>query len=144
MSMKHFSRTIQRKPRSSWSSVAFIVESILLLVFLVASLAVLTQVFATSLTHSVESRTLDASTIAATSVAERFAADPEGVQERTQMGDLVVMCDVTAEQRNGGTMYYATIAVHDGSGAGAGAGTGADAGEPIYTIQTSRYESGVW
>lgn len=133
--MEHVTQKVQRKARTSWSSVAFIVESILLLVFLVASLAVLTQVFAASLTRSIESRALDASTIAAASVAERFAADPTSVQERTQMGDLVVVCDVTEERRSAGTMYDATITVYD-----VGASSTGDA---VYTLSTSRYESGV-
>ena len=118
----------------SWSSVAFIVESILLLVFLVGSLAILTQVFSASLTRSVESRTLDAATIAATSVAEHFSADPEGVQERTELGDLIVICNVDEEKRVDGTMYSARISVYDVSSA--------NSGEPVYSVETTRYESG--
>ena len=132
--MEHITRKTTSRARSSWSSVAFIVESILLLVFLVASLGVLTRVFSASLNHSVESRTLDASTIAATSIAEHFAADPTDVEERVKLGDLVVTCDVTEEPRAAGTMYHARIDVYDM--------TGADASEPVYTILTSRYESG--
>ena len=120
-----------------WSSVAFIVESILLLVFLVASLAVLTKVFSASLTRSVESRTLDAATIAATSIAEHFAADPEGVEERTQLGDLIIVCDVTEEPRKDGTMHHAEIRVYEVASFGEGSG------QPVYTLNTSRYESGV-
>ena len=120
------------RERTSWSSIAFIVESMLLLVFLVASLAVLTQLFISSLNRSVESRTLDASTIAATSIAEHFSADPTGVQERTQLGDLFVLCDVTAQPRSGGTMYKAHISVYDVS-----------TGSLAYEMDTSRYESGV-
>ena len=118
--------------RSSWSSVAFIVESMLLLVFLVGSLAILTQLFFSSLNRSVESRTLDAATIAATSIAEHFAADPTGVQEKTQLGDLFVLCDVDEQKRTGGTMYKAHISVVDSS-------TGAVA----FEMDTARYESGV-
>ena len=120
--------------RTPWSSVAFIVESILLLLFLVASLAVLTKIFSASLNHSVESRTLDAATIAASSIAEHFAADPESVQERTVLGDLVIMCKVTDEERPGGLMKYADISVYDLSES--------SNGSAIYTISTSRYESG--
>ena len=133
--MEYASRKIAHRSRSSWSSVAFIVESILLLVFLVASLAVLTQVFSASLSRSVESRTLDAANIAATSIAEHFAADPTDVEERTQLGDLMVTCEVTDEPRQNGTMYHATISVYDiGSG-----GTGG----VVYKVETSKYESGV-
>lgn len=118
--------------RTSWSSVAFVVESVLLILFLVASLAVLTQVFSTSLNRSVESRTLDAATIAASSIAEHFAADPTGVDEETTLGDLHIVCKVTDEPRKGGTMYHAQIDVYDT--------TGAHGGVPVYSISTARYE----
>ena len=129
MSSKGSSRTGQR---TAWASAAFIVESMLLLVFLVGSLAVLTQLFALSLNRSVESRTLDAATIAATSIAEHFAADPNDVQESTQLGDLIVKCDVAPESRKAGTLYRATISVFD---------TGS--GEKVYELSTSRFESEV-
>lgn len=133
--MEYVKRKIDHGSRTTWSSVAFIVESILLLVFLVASLAVLTKVFSASLTRSVESRTLDAATMAATSIAEHFAADPTDVDERTQLGDLLVMCNVDEDKRTGGVMYHATIVVYD---------TGSDStGEPVYELTTSCYESGV-
>lgn len=119
--------------RTPWASMAFIVESILLLLFLVASLAVLTRIFSASLNHSVESRTLDAATIAASSIAEHFAADPNSVEERTVLGDLVIMCTVNDEQRPGGVMRYADISVYDLSEQSKGAA--------IYTISTSHYES---
>ncbi|HAM16265.1 MAG TPA: hypothetical protein DCP91_10520 [Eggerthellaceae bacterium] len=118
--------------KSTWSSIAFIVESILLLVFLAGSLAVLTQVFSAALNHSVESRTLDAATIAATSIAEHFAANPDDVAEETVLGDLRIVCKVSDEPRAGGVMRYADIAVYD---------IGGKTGGPIYTIATSRYES---
>ena len=132
MSMEFVKRNTIRRPRSSWSSVAFIVESILLLVFLVASLAVLTKVFTASLTRSVESRTLDAATIAATSIAEHFTAEPTDVPEKTQLGDLLIVCDVSDEPREAGVMHYAVINVYD---------TGSNGeGEPVYSLSTSCYE----
>lgn len=134
MSMEFVTRATTRKARTSWSSIAFIVESILLLVFLVASLAVLTQVFTASLTRSIEGRTLDAATIAATSAAERFAADPTTVEESTTVGDLQVTCQVTEQKRAQGTLFEAQIDVRDNSMEGAGA--------IVYSITTSRYESG--
>ena len=133
--MEHVSRKNRSRARTSWSSVAFIVESILLLVFLAASLAVLTKVFSASLNASVESRTLDAATIAAGSIAEHFAADPTGVDEQTELGDLLIVCDVDDEQRKGGTLYHATISVYDK--------TGAHGDEAVYELTTARYESGV-
>lgn len=133
--MEHVSRKTISHARATWSSVAFVVESILLLVFLAASLAVLTKVFSASLNASVESRTLDAATIAAGSIAEHFAADPTGIDERTELGDLLIVCDVTDEQRKDGTLYHASIAVYDK--------TGTHGDEPVYELATACYESGV-
>ena len=118
--------------RTSWSSAAFIVESMILLLILVGSLAVLTQVFSLSLNRSVESRSLDAASIAASSIAEHFASDPTGVEESTQLGDLYVICKVQDEKRTRGTLYKADISVYD-------MGTG----EVIYGLSTSRYVSEV-
>ena len=133
MSVEYASKKSLRRARASWSSVSFIVESILLLLFLVASLAILTQVFSASLTRSVESRTLDAASIAATSIAEHFAADPTSVEESTQLGDLLVKCEVTEQARTGGIMYHAKIDVYDLSGYNEGA---------VYSLETSSYRSG--
>lgn len=131
--MEHVARRNAARTRTSWSSIAFIVESILLLVFLAASLAVLTKVFSASLNASIESRTLDAATIAAGSIAEHFSADPANIEERTELGDLLIECDVTPEQRTGGTLYHATINVYDK--------TGAHGPDPVYTLETARYMS---
>lgn len=138
MSMEYVSRKTISRQHTSWSSVAFIVESVLLLVFLVASLAVLTNLFSKSLTQSIENRTLDASTIAATSIAEHFAADPTDVQEETVLGDLRIVCTVTDEKRTGGTMYHAQIDVYDTNSTGAESETDED---PVYSLTTSRYVS---
>ena len=121
--------------RPAWVSIAFMVESILLLVFLAASLAVLTGVFSTSLSSSIESRTQDAAVIAASTMAERFAADPAGLEPEIQIGDLRVINSVTSEQRVGGTMYHADIAVYDATEFGSD--------EPVYTLATSSYRSEV-
>lgn len=123
-------KTTGANHRASWSSIAFVVESMLLLVFLVGSLALLTQLFFSSLNRSVESRSLDAATIAATSIAEHFAADPTGVEEKTQLGDLMVACDVNEVARTRGTLYQAHISVYD-----------LTTGGIIYELDTSRYES---
>lgn len=130
MSTRVLKRRTAQGTRASWASVAFIVEAILLLVFLVASLAVLTQLFLTSLNKSVESRSLDAATIAATSIAEHFAADPAGVEEGTKFGDLYVKCEVSDTPRRNGTLYEAHISVFD-----------LNSGSLIYELDTSRYES---
>lgn len=121
--------------RSTWASVAFMVESVVLLVFLAAALAVLTNVFATALASSVESGVQDEAVVAASSVAERFAADPVDLEPEIALGSLHVSSAVTQERRAGGTMYRAEIAVYDATGRGDG--------EPLYTLTTSCYRSEV-
>lgn len=118
--------------RSSWSSVAFIVEAMVLLVFLVASFAVLTQLFSASLNRSVQSRSLDAATIAATSIAEHFAADPTAVQDSVQLGDLNIVTDVVKESHDNGVVYTAHIKVYD-----------TRENKQVYELTTSRYSRGV-
>lgn len=126
-------RHLSSSMRTSWASVAFMVESVLLLVFLVASLAILTQVFSSSLNQSVESRTADAATIAASSIAEHFAADPTDFAEEVVLGDLRITTTVTDEPRAGGVMHRAHISVYDISATGKV--------DPVYEIDTSNYES---
>ena len=136
-----------RARKAPWTSTAFIVESILLLLFLAASLAVLAQAFTLSLTHSAEGRTLDAAVAAATNVAERFAADPEKAAGTTQAGDLVVVCATTADEREAGTLYRAHIEVY-AAGTGSSASPSAPsapenaAGEPVFSLDTSSYQHG--
>ena len=131
--------------------MAFMLESILLLVFLAASLAVLTQVFTASLVQSAESRTLDAASVAATGVAERFAADPTAVDEQTQVDDLLVLCRVDEEKRDAGILYRAHIRVYDAEAidaagsaeVAAATAISADPVEAVFALETSRYVSGV-
>ena len=85
--------------------MAFIVESILLLVFLVGALALMALTFSNALNRSVESRTQDAAVIAASSIAEHFAADPSDVQDETLLGDLRIVCTVTDEPREIGRAH---------------------------------------
>ncbi|MDO4890248.1 MAG: hypothetical protein Q3963_02710 [Coriobacteriaceae bacterium] len=118
--------------RPGWASAAFIVESLLLLVFLVGSLAVFTQMFAASAEQANEAGRLSAAVAMAGNTAERFAADPASIAPEEHEGDLRVVSDVTHEESAGGTLYHATISVY-----------GANDAEPVYTVTTSRYVSGV-
>ena len=118
--------------RPGWASGAFIVESLLLLVFLIGSLAIFTQMFAGAAEQATQSSMLSEAVAVAGSTAERFAADPQGIETETQDGDLRVVSNVTQDERDGGILYHATISVFTANGA-----------EPIYTVTTSRYVSGV-
>lgn len=125
-----------------WSGAAVLVESMLLLVFLIASLAVFTQMFSVSLTRAEQSSSLTAAVAAASDTAERFAAYPDQVAGEQVVGDLRVVCDVNAEQRLSGTLWHADIAVF-AADANADDADDADDAEPIYTLHTSRFESEV-
>ena len=118
--------------RPGWASAAFIVESLLLLVFLVGSLAVFTQMFAAAAEQAAEGSTLSAAVAVAGNTAERFAVDPGSIEPEAHEGDLRIVSDVTAENRKGGKLYRATISVFDANNA-----------EPVYTVTTSRYVSEV-
>lgn len=138
-------------PHSRWSGTAFLVEAMLLLVIIMASLAVFTQLFAESAERANASRSLTDAVAAATATAELFCADPTGVKSEFTEGDLRVVCQVTPERRAGGIVYYATISVYGTESADAAADMNAgEAGavqtniavEPLYTVQTAKYESG--
>ena len=122
-----------------WSGAAVLVESMLLLVFLIASLAVFTQMFATSVGRADESAKLTAAVAAASETAEQFAANPMRVAGERTVDDLLVVCDVQGEQRQSGTLYHADIAVYAPSGQAAASADG----EPVYKVSTSHFESEV-
>ena len=114
----------------SLSGLAMVVEAIVLVLFLAGSLAVLTQLFAAASMRSREGERLAQAISAATTCAERFAADPAGTSGTSTDDGLVVDCEVTPEQTDAGTLYHATITVFS------------DATEaPLYVLETARYES---
>lgn len=112
------------KPRRS--SLAFIVESLVLLVFLIASLAVIMQVLAASANKATESRQLEQAVILASNAAEKFSADPTGIEETTMAGELALTCTVDETSLAQGTRYTASIVVFNKSG-------------EIYRLSTARY-----
>lgn len=155
-----------RAERSVWPGAAFIVEALLLLVFLAGSLAVLMELNADADAAGRQSADLMEAMTLASNAAEEFAANPELVTATGALGDeeeaarvrygtgLVMTRTVEAEPLAAGTMYRARIAVwHEGApaaelaGAGSGGpkpapaeGSGADgAAEPVYTLETACY-----
>lgn len=117
--------------RASWTGVAFIVEAMLLLLFLVASLALFTSLFASAVQRGAESRDLTTAVAVATDTAERFAADPSSIPERMEKSGMMVVCEVDDEERGAGVLHNAVITVY-----------GPDA-EAVYSLKTACYESGV-
>lgn len=119
------------RTRPAWSGMAVVVEAMVMLVFLIGSLAVLTQLFATASLRAREAHDLAAAVSVATSAAERFAADPERAEGTTQAEGLSVDCQVTSDETARGTIYHATITVRSERAA-----------EPVYTLSTDRYVEG--
>ena len=151
-----------RKERAVWPGAAFIVEALLLLVFLTGSLAVLMNLNAD----------LMDGLVLASNVAEEFAADPiafEEAYEADPMADrwlsqpaheaengsdlLSAECTFSTEDTEAGTMHYLTLEVWkvrvlNDSAKAAEEGIGfepgglcfqGNEGEPVYTLETSRY-----
>lgn len=106
--------------------MAFFVEALVIMAFLMMSLAVFVQLFATAQLEGASANRLSEAVLVATNRAEEFSADPVAVQASTTEGDFEVTCDVTPTTRAGGTYYEATIHVL------------AD-GEQVYELQTARY-----
>lgn len=121
-----------RKPNAKppWKGAAFVVEAMLLLLFLVAALALFTRLFALSVAQSAESHELTMAVAAASDVAERFAADPGSVPESSVEGEVTVTCDVTDETRSQGVYHKAEIRVYG------------KAGEVVYALTTGAYKGG--
>lgn len=125
----------RNKRRSNWSSTAFLVESLVLLFFLIACLAVFTQMFAHSWLASSNASRLSAACVVAQNAAEDFEANPQGVQNGAfDVNDadgtsFHVSRTVESEATAAGTMYTAHIAVSD------------DTGE-VYSLEAQRYMEG--
>lgn len=120
----------RRVERAVWPGAAFIVEALLLLVFLVGSLAVLMSLNADADRTGRESADLMDAIVLASNAAEEFAADPQAFQEAYEadpMADrwlsrpseevengsdlLVAECAFRTEDTAAGTMRYLAIEV---------------------------------
>lgn len=117
--------TPKKRDRAPLANTAFLVESMVLLFFLVAALAVFTQVFASSVSNSAEANRLSAATEVAQNAAEEFSANPVAVAQNRAVGAGIasdgangfsVNCDVTSENNDAGTLYSAHIEVSDDEG----------------------------
>lgn len=146
-----FARAGASRERSSWHGAAFVLEVMLLVAFIAASLAVLAAVFSGAQMRGIEAiRLTDAVTLAASGAsngAEDFAADPEAAYVEgasttyyAVAAGSVSPCDPSAANacevtrvvdRNAtqaGALYDATITVTRD-------------GEVLYELKTSAYVS---
>ena len=141
-----------RKERAVWPGAAFIVEALLLLVFLTGSLAVLMNLNAEADRIGRESADLMDGLVLASNVADRWLSQP--AHEVENGSDLLsAECTFRTEDTDAGTMHYLTIEVWkvrvlNDSAKAAEEGIGfepgglclqGNEGEPVYTLETSRY-----
>lgn len=121
------------------STTAFVVETLILLVALVSSTGVLTQLFSRSIAASQQSERLCQAVNVAENAAEEFAADPAGVAAGKKVGRGValkgrdgyrVSCETAQVERSAGTLWRVHITVSDSQG-------------KVYSLDTSRYVSEV-
>ena len=125
----------------SWSNASFLIESMLLLVFLIASLAVFTQMFSASMARAEDSRQLTAAVTAASDTAERFTANPSGVNAIEENNGMIVTCDVDSDERESGTLYHAKISVYKAESFDLYDMRAV--ADPVYSVSTARFESEV-
>ncbi len=119
------SLTSSQRGKSSWTSTAFMVEAIVLLFFLIASMAVFTQLFGLATTTSTEAARLANANTIAQNAAEEFSADPASVAKGAKVGlgaaastsgNFKVSCDVSKKKNSTGILYSAHIVVSDDNG----------------------------
>ena len=121
----------RRAERRVWPGAAFIVEALLLLVFLAGSLAVLMELNADADAAGQQCADLMDAIVLASNAAEEFAADPVAFQEaweadptddrwlsapldEVESGSdmLVVTCTFRADEAEAGTLHRLTLDVH--------------------------------
>jgi hypothetical protein len=112
-------------------NIAFLVEALVLLVVLMASLAVFTNLFASAQREGRHSARTTHAIILATNAAEAFSADPQVGEVTSSSDGLRVSCHAQAEPAGPGKMYRAEVTVVE-----------EDTGETLYTIETARYVRG--
>lgn len=110
--------------------IAFVVEALVLLAFLAAFMAVIMQLFGGASVRGTAATELDRAVVLATNVAEHFAADPESIPAELQDRGYAVRSTVARDPRPGGVLYSLESTVLN------------EAGEPVYSLATTRYVSG--
>lgn len=135
-----FAERVPAHPRRSGRSAAsFVVEALVLLVFLAACMAVFTQLFSGAATLAKSSERLSDAVMVAKDAAEEFSSAPAAVESGQPVGLTViengkdgfdVACDVTSDKTDAGTLYRAHITVSDSQGV-------------AYELDATRYVSEV-
>ncbi len=113
-----------KRGKTSWTGTAFMIEALVLLFVLVASLAVFTSLFAYSANSAQQAQRIADATALAQNSAEGFSANPAAVESGKGTGmaatqganGYAVSCEVAAEPQATGTFYTAHITVSDSQG----------------------------
>lgn len=152
--------------KSPWHGKAFLVEALVLLAFLVMSLAVLITLFVNAQLESAGGERLAQAVHLAQNAAEEFAANPTDAEALAiEQDGLAVTAQLSYEPHESGTLVRAVIAVTEqgGEAEAAGAAAGADGvadvaaddaagaaedapapdAAPLYTLETARYVPGL-
>ena len=99
--------------------------------FLMLSLAVFVKLFSGAQLEARSSNRMSEAVQFATNQAEEFSADPVHASGEKEEDGLRLTCEVKPSKRAAGTLYEATITIHDERYGQRG----------IYTLTTSRYVS---
>lgn len=124
-----------RNRQPLWHGAAFLVEALVLLAFLAASLAVLFSLFASARTEADRAASLSEAVAIAQNAAEGIAAADTFSADTTPATQTVIgaqtgttyelAIELEPQTTGAGTLWHATITV-----------CGA---EPLYTLETARY-----
>ena len=111
--------------------IAFLIEALVVLAFLMISLAVFVKLFSSAQLEARSSNRMSEAVQLATNRAEEFSADPTHATGEKEEDGLKLTCEEKPTKRAAGTLYEATITVHDER----------FGQQNIYTLATSRYVS---
>lgn len=103
------------KRREGGSTIsAFVIEAVLLILFLAASLAVVMGMLSLSYRQETQAALETRAMSYAIECAERFVIDPEGQSASYAIAEegMAITCDVTSFQMAAGVMCYAHITVY--------------------------------
>lgn len=127
---RNVSRSLRDQNRRGF---AFLIEALIVLAFLMACLAVFVRLFSAAQLEGLAATRLSEAVVVATNRAEEFSANPTNTSGTKTENDLRVDCKVKKEPSDAGTLFKATITVHDER----------NGDVELFSLETSRYVSGL-
>ena len=128
--------------KSSWHGKAFLVEALVLLAFLVMSLAVLITLFVNARLESAGGERLAQAVHLAQNAAEEFAANPTDAEALAiEQDGLAVSAQLSYEPHESGTLVRAVISVAEQGGEAEAAGTAAGEAEAAGEAATGAVDA---